>query len=167
MKIAALMFASTLLISSSALAGGLAEPKGKVILTVTGDFPVTNGEHSARFDAEMLKDLGVTSFHTSTIWTEGASEFSGVSLAALVNELGITSGNLEMVAVNDYSVTVPVSDAAADGPIIAYAMDGKPMSLRDKGPLWLVYPYDLNKDYQSETIYSRSVWQLVKIDLSN
>jgi hypothetical protein len=41
------------------------------------------------------------------------------------------------------------------------------MSIREKGPLWLVYPYDLNKAYQSETIYSRSIWQLVRIDQSN
>jgi hypothetical protein len=40
------------------------------------------------------------------------------------------------------------------------------MSVRDKGPLWLIYPYDSKAEYQSETIYSRSIWQLVKIDLT-
>jgi hypothetical protein len=167
MKIATLVLFPLVLAAGHASAEGLVAPKGEVILTVTGDLAVTNGEHSASFDEAMLRDLGTTSFHTSTIWTEGAPEFTGVSLATLVQRLGITAGDLEMVAVNDYSVTVPVSDAVTDGPIIAYAMNGKPMSIREKGPLWLVYPYDLNKAYQSETIYSRSIWQLVRIDQSN
>jgi hypothetical protein len=167
MKLATLVFALALSLTTSAFAEGLAEPKGPVVLTVTGDLAVSNGDHSASFDVEMLQNLGAAGFKTSTIWTEGVSEFSGVSLSTLVHLLGITSGNLEMVAVNDYSVTVPVSDAVEQGPIIAYAVNGKPMSIRNKGPLWLVYPYDLNKDYQSETIYARSIWQLVRIDQSD
>jgi hypothetical protein len=121
-------------------AEGLAQPKGEVVLTVTGALAVTNGDHSARFDEAMLQELGVTKFKTSTVWTEGSPEFTGVSLLALVEKLQITAKTLNMYAVNDYAVEVPLSDAVADGPIIAYAIDGKPMSVRDKGPLWLVYP---------------------------
>ena len=51
------------------------------------------------------------------------------------------------------------------GPIIAYMMNGEEMSVRNKGPLWLVYPYDLNHEYRSEVIYSRSIWQLDRIDV--
>ena len=32
-------------------------------------------------------------------------------------------------------------------------------------PLWLIYPYDHNQAYQAELIYSRSIWQLVRLDL--
>lgn len=167
MKLATLLFTLALSVATSAFAEGLVQPKGPVVLTVTGDLAVSNGDHSASFDVDMLEQLGTEHFKTSTIWTEGVSEFSGVSLSTLVHLLGVTSGDLEMVAVNDYSVTVPVSDAVKQGPIIAFAMDGKPMSIRNKGPLWLVYPYDLNKDYQSETIYARSIWQLVRIDQSD
>ena len=39
------------------------------------------------------------------------------------------------------------------------------MTLRDKGPLWLVYPYDADTAYQSEVIYARSVWQLDRIEV--
>ena len=38
------------------------------------------------------------------------------------------------------------------------------MSRRDKGPLWVIYPYHDNIDYRSETIYSRSIWQLDRIE---
>jgi hypothetical protein len=38
------------------------------------------------------------------------------------------------------------------------------MSVRDKGPLWVIYPYD-SDDYRSEVIYSRSIWQLDRLEV--
>ena len=153
--------------ASPSLAEGLPQPKGEIVLKVTGDLAVTNGDHSASFDEAMLKDLGVVSFKTSTVWTDGTPEFTGVSLHSLIAKLGIKAKILNMYAVNDYVVDVPLSDAVEGGPIIAFAMDGKPMTLRDKGPLWLIYPFDSKPEYQTETTFSRSIWQLVRIDAVN
>ena len=72
---------------------------------------------------------------------------------------------LRATAINDYTVEIPVSDAVEGGPIIAYSVDGKPMSVRDKGPLWVIYPYDSGAQYRSEVIYSRSIWQLDRIEV--
>lgn len=143
----------------------LAPPTDAVMLTVTGAIGVTNAEGAAVFDLKMLQDIGVTGFATSTTWTTGVVQFDGVSLKALLDRLGVVSGTLKMYAVNDYAVEVPVSDAVEGGPILAYAQDGKQMSVRDKGPLWLVYPFDLDPEYRTEVIYSRSIWQLVKIEI--
>lgn len=115
------------------------------------------------FSAEALRSFPETSFDTTTIWTEGKVTFTGVELKALLDSVGITEGNLKATAINDYSVEIPVSDAVEDGPIVAYTRDGQEMSVRDKGPLWIVYPYDSNADYQTEVIYSRSIWQLNRI----
>lgn len=38
------------------------------------------------------------------------------------------------------------------------------MSVRDKGPLWVIYPYDSDPALQSEVTYARSIWQLVRIE---
>ena len=70
-------------------------------------------------------------------------------------------------AINDYYVDIPVSDAIEGGPIIAYKMNGDVMLVRNKGPLWVVYPYDENPEYRSEVIYSRSIWQLDRIEVIN
>jgi hypothetical protein len=40
------------------------------------------------------------------------------------------------------------------------------MSVRDKGPLWLVYPYDSAAKYQSEVVFSRSIWQLNRLEIA-
>ncbi|GHC50621.1 oxidoreductase [Gemmobacter tilapiae] len=136
-----------------------------MVLTVTGLIGATNGEGAATFDLAMLEALDRKTFATTTIWTEGQQVLSGVPLVELLAHLKIKGRTLKVTAVNDYSIEVPISDAVQGGPILAYLNNGQRMTLRDKGPLWLVYPYDQNPAYQSETIYARSVWQLDRIEV--
>ena len=149
--------------AAGATEGSLATPTGPVVLTVSGDIEVTNVDGTAQFDLAGLQALDATSFTTATPWTEGPHTFTGVLLKALVDLLQIEDGTLSATAINDYAIDIPVAEALEDGPIVAYAMDGAPMSVRDKGPLWIVYPFDADPDYRSELTYSRSIWQLDRI----
>ncbi|SNS51812.1 molybdopterin-dependent oxidoreductase [Tropicimonas sediminicola] len=162
-SLAAIAF--TVSISGAAGAADLPQPEGEVVLTVSGAISTTNGDDVARFDLDMLSALESRTIATTTIWTEGEQEFTGVGLDTLLDLLGVGSGTLSATAINDYSVTIPVADAIPDGPIVAYANNGEPMSVRDKGPLWIIYPYDSNPEYQAESIYSRSIWQLDRIEV--
>jgi hypothetical protein len=148
----------------AALAQDLPQPEGEVLLTVSGAISTTNNGSTAEFDLDMLKALDDTTIETTTIWTEGTQVFQGVSLNVLMTRLGIDGGTLRATAINDYAVEIPVSDATPEGPILAYLLNGDTMSIRDKGPLWVIYPYDANSDYRSEVIYSRSIWQLDRIE---
>ena len=145
-------------------ANDLPTPVGDVILTVAGQVGVINTKDSAQFDLDMLRALGSTIVETKTIWTEGTHVFQGVSLTDLIEELDLSGSALRATAINDYAIEIPMSDAVENGPILAYLMDGKPMSVRDKGPLWIIYPYDSNANYRSEVVYSRSIWQLDRIE---
>lgn len=151
----------------AALAQDLPKPEGEVLLTVSGAIKVTNNGDLAEFDLEMLKALDDTTVETTTIWTEGEQIFQGVSLDVLMMRLGIEAGTIRATAINDYAVEIPVSDAIPGGPILAYFLNGDEMSIRDKGPLWVIYPFDANADYRSEVIYSRSIWQLDRIEAIN
>ncbi len=42
---------------------------------------------------------------------------------------------------------------------------GQYMTPRDKGPLFIVYPYDSNPDLKNQKFYSRSVWQVARIEV--
>lgn len=148
----------------AAVAEELPQPKGDVLLTVSGAIDVANNGDTAEFDLSMLQALDDTTVKTTTIWTEGEQIFQGVSLDALMKRLGVDAGTLRATAINDYSVEIPVSDAVPGGPILAYLLNGDTMSIRDKGPLWVIYPFDANVDYRSEVIYSRSIWQLDRIE---
>lgn len=158
---------ATVLGAGAAFAADLPAPEGEVILTVSGDIAATNDGDTATFDLAMLESLGVTEFETSTIWTEAGQRFEGVELADLMAALGVEDGTLRATAINDYTVEIPITDAVEGGPILAYRRDGREMSIRDKGPLWVVYPFDADADYRTEVIYARSIWQLDRIEVVN
>ncbi len=152
-------------LSGSITAADVAAPSGPVILTISGEISTTNAEDALKFDRASLMALEPATIKTSTIWTEGVHEFQGVSLKTLVDLIGVTEGTILATAINDYSVEIPVTDAVEGGALVAYQMDGKEMSVREKGPLWVVYPYDSDADFRSEVIYSRSIWQLDRLKI--
>jgi hypothetical protein len=156
-----------LLLATVGVAAGaeLARPQGEILLTVTGIIGATNDGDAAVFDLEMLQALGAEEFRTATIWTEGQQTFTGVPLRTLIAALAAKGSRLKVSAINNYSVEIPVSDAVEGGPLIAYMRNGEIMMVRDKGPLWIVYPYDARPEYRQEIIYSRSIWQLDHIEV--
>lgn len=117
------------------------------------------------FSLEELDAFEQVEFTTTTIWTDGETKFSGVSLKALLESIDATGTTIEMVALNDYSVTMPISDLEDSAPIIATRMDGSIMSVRDKGPFWVVFPYDRDPKYSTEVTFARSIWQLNRLNV--
>lgn len=146
----------------------LPPPRGAVVLTVSGKISVRNAPETAVFDLALLQSLGTVTIRTTTIWTTGEQQFTGVPLMAVLQRLGASGHTIEAAALNDYFTEIPVSDAESDpGPIIAYAQNGELLSVRDKGPLWIVYPYDADAALRSEVIYARSIWQLVSLQVKD
>ena len=126
-------------------------------LTVVGP----DGERS--YDIAELRAMGEAEITTGTPWTDGVQRFTGVTLAQLLGDAPPPGGTLRLIALNDYESQMPVDAVDPDAPIIAYWRDGNPMSIRDKGPFWVVFPFDSGTQFQSEQMFSRSVWQLVRI----
>ncbi len=151
--------------SSAVLADQLASPKGTVILTVTGPMQHTNIPNGAEFDIDMLRSIGSVTVSTTTPWTDGVQVFAGVPMNQLLKAIAAAPGSMTVTAINEYQVVIPASDAVDGGPILAWEQNGKQLSIREKGPLWLIYPFDANADYQKEEIHARAVWQVVQIDL--
>ena len=128
------------------------------LLTVVGP------DGTQTYDQAALQAFRPVSFATSTIWTEGQPTFTGVPLQTILTDAGIDQGTVSAVAINDYAVQIPVDEVTADYPIVAFQQAGQAMSVRDKGPLWVIYPYDSDPALQSEVTYARSIWQLVRIE---
>ncbi|WP_071675927.1 hypothetical protein [Nioella nitratireducens] len=117
-------------------------------------------------DADLMA-LPQQRFDTSTIWTGGVQTFSGPSLSdVLAAAQGVARPEtLRLQALNDYIVHMDVAVVEDTVPILANRIDGAPFGVRDKGPLWIVFPYDSNERFRSEVIYTLSVWQLRRIDV--
>ena len=131
--------------------------------TETPVLEITFADDQYQLDIPALKTLPETTFETSTIWTDDMQTFKGVRLVDLLDHMGVTSGTAVLTAVNDYRISINLDDPTLDGALIAYERNGKPMTLREKGPLWLVYPYDEHAKFRTEVIYANSIWQLDRI----
>lgn len=148
-------------ISVTASAASLPEPTGKVILTISGQITHTNTDNNtAEFDREMLLSLGVFDVETVTPWTEGSDLYQGPMLSSVIQAVGAMGDTLKVSALNDYSAKMPVSDAFDYDVLLAMDMNGKPMSIRDKGPLFVLYPFSDMPELNNEVIHNRSVWQI-------
>lgn len=148
-----------------AAAGSLAAPKGPVVLTVTGKIGVTNADGAARFDMAMLAALPGRTTETETPWTKGVTRFEGPLGSALLEAVAATGTTLHVVALNDYAVDVPVEDLRKWPVILAIRKDGREIAVRDKGPIFVIYPFDQDASLYNEKIFARSAWQVKSIEV--
>ncbi len=147
------------------VAQALEAPTGSVILEVTGNITHTNVGNEAHFDKAMLEALTQRTTVTSTPWHDGVVSFEGPLGRALLDAVGAEGEQLNVVALNDYSSTVPVRDFYEHDVILAMQADGQPLRIRDHGPLFVIYPFDENPSLLNEEILTRSVWQVKRIEV--
>jgi len=149
----------------AASAQTLPAPAGQTILTISGAVTQTNGDGGARFDLAMIEALPQRETRTTTPWHEGLQEFTGPLLSDLMAAAGAAGSQLRIVAVNDYAATMPWPDIEAFPVILAARQNGETMSVRDKGPLFVIYPFDEFPELRNEIHFSRSVWQVGAIEV--
>ncbi len=141
----------------------LEAPIDRVILEVDGSIARTNTDTSAQFDLAQLEALGLVEIQTESPWTDGMATFQGVPIRVLVDHLGAAGSEVRFVALDDYAVTIPTSDFDAYEAILATRRDGEPMRIRDKGPIWVIYPWSDHPEIQNEEFYAKAIWQVFRM----
>ncbi|WP_181868915.1 hypothetical protein [Yoonia sediminilitoris] len=121
----------------------------------------------ASFDCAMLEALDQRTTTASTPWFGGAHDFSESLGTALLDAVGASGENLRVVALNDYAAEVPVQGLHDYLVVFATHLDGQQMSVREKGPLFLIYPFDENAELFNEVYFRRSVWQIARIEVND
>jgi hypothetical protein len=132
---------------------------GDTILAVSGK--VTGGEMNLTL-AE-IEALGSASIVTTTPWHDGPTTFEGVPMARFLDAVGARGTSAYVQALNDLSIDIPVSDLTRFDAILAFRTDGQYMEIADKGPLFIVFPFDDVEEVRNAQFYSRSVWQIHSI----
>ncbi|MGL4602800.1 MAG: hypothetical protein ACRCU9_01535 [Iodobacter sp.] len=141
----------------------LEQPKGPVVLTISGTNTQTNAGKTAAFTMDMLAKLPQTHFVTKTPWYEKPVKFTGPLLKDVLAAAGARGTKITAIALNDYKVDIPFEDLNKYPVLLARLADDKPMAVRDKGPLFIVYPYDDYSELRKDIYYGRSAWQLSKL----
>lgn len=163
---AAVAGALLVLMPAAALnAAELAKPKGPVILTVTGKITNTNAPGKAEFDRAMLDAMGISELNTSHSWGEGVTRFEGVQAAKVLDAVGASGTKIKAVAVNDYAIELEIAELRKYPVMFALRMNGADLRLRDRGPIWIVYPRDSFPELKAETHNFKWIWQLKNLDI--
>jgi hypothetical protein len=112
-----------------------------------------------------LAEMPQTTVRTETEFTDGMVEFRGPLVRDVLENLKLNDlETVRFVAANDYFVDIPTEDFQKYPVILAIEANGKRLSRRDKGPLWLMYPISDYSALRQQIYLRRLIWQVVRIE---
>ncbi|RQS71572.1 oxidoreductase [Burkholderia sp. Bp8963] len=131
--------------------------------TVDGRIAKSNqpGKTVYVFSEQELMALPQHEISTSTSWTPQAT-FSGPRLSDVLKVVGAQGTQIEFRCIDEYTFTIPVSDADKYGVILARKMNGKVLGNDNYGPLWIMYPRDqFPDDLKTPLGEAKFAWQII------
>lgn len=129
---------------------------GPVVLRIYG----LQATPVASYDMDFLRSLPQKSFTAQTPWYPKPVQFTGPLLRDVLAAAKVSGKTLQAIALDEYKAVIPFSDAQQFDMVLAHQINGQTLTPKDKGPLFVVYPYDSRPELQSVQYYGRSVWQL-------
>ncbi|SEQ01969.1 hypothetical protein SAMN03080615_00041 [Amphritea atlantica] len=152
-------------VSLSVAGAPLPQPTGPVILSISGKIENTQDGQTAALDLSLLQSLQSDTFRLKTRWSDSIHNYHGPLLSAVLRYVGAQGDHIRLTALNDYSVEFERQYMDSYEPILAWREDGEQLSVREKGPLWLMLPLDKYHELNSEINTGRMIWQLSKIEI--
>lgn len=117
-------------------------------------------------DEAALAALPQVEFETATPWTVGVHRYRGPTLVSVLAAQGAAGASvLDVVALNGYRQRVDLSLFAKVPLTLVRHQDGKPLTRRNKGPLWLLLPLSAHPEMDVSAIHNNMVWQTIRIEV--
>lgn len=69
----------------------------------------------------------------------------------------------EGTVVDAVAIDLPFTDFDRNDVVLALEANGRQLSVRDRGPTWIIYPFSKDPTLDNEAIHARCVWQLVSL----
>lgn len=101
---------------------------------------------------------------TKTPWHDQPTRFTGPSIDDILGADVDPSTDLFLTAVNDYVATGTVAFFRENGAILAIKENDAFLTIDNKGPVFIVFPFTDRPELSNQKHYSRCVWQLVEIE---
>lgn len=118
------------------------------------------------YTSDDLLAMDTVELRTDNDFVDQMTTFTGPLLRDLLGAASLTSDDeIQITALNDYKTTIPAQEVIDYDVIIAVLQDGQPMSVRDKGPFWVIYPMSEHPELQDPGFNDRLVWQLSEVEL--
>ena len=105
-------------------------------------------------------------FETATPWTLGTHRYRGPTLKSVLAQQQVDSASaIDVAALNGYQQRVDLSLFAKVPLTLVRYQDDKPLTRRNKGPLWLLVPLSAHPDMDVSAIHNNMVWQVIRIEV--
>ncbi|MFQ2412186.1 hypothetical protein ACK31E_03830 [Aeromonas caviae] len=117
-------------------------------------------------DEAALAALPQVEFETATPWTLGTHRYRGPTLKSVLVAQQVDSASaIDVAALNGYQQRVDLSLFAKVPLTLVRYQDDKPLTRRNKGPLWLLVPLSAHPDMDVSAIHNNMVWQVIRIEV--
>ncbi|WP_323912054.1 putative pterin-binding protein [Aeromonas caviae] len=117
-------------------------------------------------DEAALAALPQVEFKTATPWTLGTHRYRGPTLKSVLAAQQVDSASaIDVAALNGYQQRVDLSLFAKVPLTLVRYQDDKPLTRRNKGPLWLLVPLSAHPDMDVSAIHNNMVWQVIRIEV--
>lgn len=116
--------------------------------------------------ADEFAAIGLTEISTTIfVLNDGKHKVKGVLMRDLVKYSGGHGDAVKLTALDGYAMDIPMTDFETYDVVVATEIDGKPLSVRDHGPAWLIYPASTHPELKDTVYESRAVWQIKTIEI--
>ena len=130
-------------------------------LTVKGKIKPTD---PVFISMDTIMRLPTMTIKTTNHWTGKQETFSGIGFIDLLRLLGLerTATKVEVIAVNNYRITIRLSDIERYEYVLSYMLDGKCYSEyppeKNKGPIAVAINFDKHPELDREIYKHQLVW---------
>lgn len=125
---------------------------------------IINGTDKLSYSIEELEIMQPTEIETILPW-EGKKNYKGPPMKTLLSKFK-NIASFECCSLDGYCVNIPYDDILVFDPIIAYKSNNVYMTIRDNGPIMLIYPYsDYHKTLSTPEFQARFIRHLVVVKI--
>ncbi|WP_205789976.1 hypothetical protein [Microvirga makkahensis] len=135
-----------------------------MLLIISGSTGQTAMGYEARLDRNMLESLRPASVETfSFVWAKKPL-CEDIPRRIVPGREGRKGTSIVVTVPNRCKITTPLGDLKYE-PVSAMRVDGQVLTLRDKGPPWVVYPGEAAPALQAPIYEARWIWQLIRLQV--
>ncbi|MCC0028935.1 MAG: molybdopterin-dependent oxidoreductase [Brucellaceae bacterium] len=115
---------------------------------------------------EDFEAVGIAEITTRLVGeTETRSQVRGPRFDALLDHFGVDGEMVRVSGIDKYAADLPLDELKRYPVLLAYEINGKRLTLRSKGPVWVVYPFDDHPEIEDQLREARSVWQVGEVEV--
>ncbi len=140
-------------------------PAGPIVLTVRGNIGISHADEVVEFDINTLERVGLVGYEVEDPWLQQTVTYSGILLSDLLKVVNASNTMTEVfaVALDGYSVPIPLQEFEDWPVMIATQSNGSYMSIENSGPTRIIFPYDRHDNLTEAR--NMSVWNLELIEV--